>query len=341
VPSLLRGFSAPVKLLDIPRERLRFLAAHDTDPFVRWDSGQQYACAALLDIAAAWRRGDAMALDQGLLEALSATLASGNADPEFTAEALALPSEDFLADQMPVADTEAVHRAREFARTEIGRRLAPALRDAYARNDERGEYRIDGLSIGRRALKNACLSYLAAAGAAGVTMAKAQFDAGRSMTDVLAALAVLSRVDGPERNAALAAFHARWREDDLVLDKWFAIQATSSLPSTLQAVHELYQHPDFDLRNPNRARSVIGAFAFGNPLHFHAASGEGYRFLADAVLALDPINSQVAARIITPLGRWRRQDAARQELMKQELQRVLAAPKLSRGTYEMASRSLA
>ncbi|HTW28330.1 MAG TPA: aminopeptidase N [Acetobacteraceae bacterium] len=336
VPSLLRGFSAPVRLTGIARERLRFLAAHDSDPFVRWDSGQQYATGVLLDLVAAWRRGEALELEGGLVEALAATLAAGNADPAFAAEALTLPGESFVADQMPVADVDAVHEAREFARAEIGRRLAPSLRETYARQAESGPYRIDGASIGRRALKNAALAYLVAAGE-GVTMARAQFDAGRNMTDVLAALALLASVPGPDRDAALAAFHARWRGDALVLDKWFAIQAGAALPDTPAQVRALYRHADFDLRNPNRVRALVGAFA-ANPPAFHTASGDGYRFLADVVIALDPQNSQVAARIIQPLGRWQRQDPARQALMRAELQRVLAAPQLSAATGEMASR---
>jgi aminopeptidase N len=341
VPSLLRGFSAPVKLKGQKREWLRFLAAHDTDPFVRWDSGQQYATAILLDLIAARRQGKALELDAGLLEAMETTLDRAGDDPAFAAEALVLPGETFIADQMETVDVEAIHDARQFARTRIGQALGDKLRKTYGGYDDDGPYSPDGVSIGRRALRNACLAYLAAAGADGIALAKAQFDANRNMTDVLAALAVLSDADVPERRAALEDFHARWRHDDLVLDKWFVIQAASSLPGTIEAVRALYQHPDFDLRNPNRARSLIGAFAAGNQLHFHAASGEGYRFLADAVMALDPMNGQVAARMVTPLGRWRRQDEARQALMKQELARIQAMPGLSTGTREMVTRSLA
>ncbi len=340
VPSLLRGFSAPVRLMDVPQERLRFLARHDTDPFVRWDSGQQYATAVLLDLAAAWRAGKPLALDPGLLEAVAATLAGADADPEFAAEALSLPGENVLADAMAVADTEAVHAAREFARAAIGRALGAALRETHARNEESGEYRIDGASIGRRALKNTALAYLAAAGAEGIALARAQFDAQRNMTDVLAALAMLARTENAARDAALAAFHARWRGDDLVLDKWFAIQAMAPLPDTLAAVRALTQHPDFDPRSPNRVRALVGAFTAGNPVCFHAASGAGYDFLAEQVTALDPRNSQVAARMVAPLGRWRRQDAARQALMRAALERVLATPGLSKNTFEMVSRSL-
>jgi len=343
VPSLLRGFSAPVRLAGVSQERMRFLAAHDTDPFVRWESGQQYATAVLLSQIAAWRRGEPLTADPALLDGLAATLALGETgDAAFAAEALTLPGEAFLADQMDVADIDGIHAVRETMRAAIGRTLGPALRRAYDRLDDPRDYRIDGASIGRRALRNTCLAYLAAAGDGdGVRLAKAQFDAGRNMTDVLAALAVLSGEDCPEREPALAAFHARWRQDALVLDKWFAIQAMSKRPGTLDAVCALSRHPDYDLRNPNRVRALVGSFASGNPVAFHTPSGAGYRFLADTIIALDPQNPQVAARMVSPLGQWRRVDPARQALMQAELRRILEMPNLSRNTGEMVSRSLA
>ncbi|HLY90500.1 MAG TPA: aminopeptidase N, partial [Acetobacteraceae bacterium] len=332
VPSLLRRFSAPVKLSGLPLAQLQFLAAHDTDPFVRWESGQQYATQLLLDMAAVWRHGETPAVTTGLIDALAATLRDGDADPAFAAEALMLPSESFLADQMAVVDVDAIHAVRNMARVAVGAALAAELRATYDRLTDTGPYRIDGDSIGRRALRNACLAYLAADGnAAGVARAKAQFDAGQNMTDVLAAMATLSAVDCPERRAALDAFHARWRGDDLVLDKWFAIQAMSPLPDTLDAVRALSRHADFDLRNPNRMRALIASFASGNQVRFHDASGAGYRFLSDTIITLDPMNSQVAARLVPPLGQWRRFDEARQALMKQELQRILDMPNLSKG----------
>jgi aminopeptidase N len=340
VPSLLRGFSAPVKLAGLSRERLRFLAGHDTDPFVRWESGQQYATAVMLDLVASYRRGETLRGDEGLIAAVAATLAGADADPAFAAENMALPDEGFVADQMDVADPDAIHAVRDFLRAEIAGRLAATLRGLYDALDDAGEYRIDGAAIGRRALRNVILRYLVLGGADGVALAKAQFDAQRNMTDVLAAMGALAHTDSPERVAALDAFYARWRGDDLVLDKWFAIQAMSSRADALADVRALYAHADFDLRNPNRVRALVGAFASGNPVRFHDASGAGYRFLADAVIALDPLNPQVAARIVTPLGGWRRQDAARQALMRAELERILAATGLSNNTREQVARSL-
>ena len=243
---------------------------------------------------------------------------------------------------MAVADVDAIHAVRDSARVAIGNALRSELGATYERLTDAGPYRIDGASIGRRALRNACLAYLASGGDPdGIARAKAHFDAGQNMTDGLAALAVLSAIDCPERRAALDAFHARWKGDDLVLDKWFAIQAMSPLPDTLSAVRALAKHADFDLRNPNRVRALVASFASGNQVRFHAADGGGYRFLADTIVALDPMNSQVAARLVPPLGQWRRFEPARQALMKQELQRILDAPNLSKGTFEMATRSIA
>jgi aminopeptidase N len=338
VPSLLRGFSAPVKLSGIAPERLRFLAAHDTDPFVRWDSGQQYAASVLLDMVAVIQQGGTPSVDSALIEAAASAL---DQEPAFAAEALALPAESTLADKMEVVDVDAIHAARNLARAAIGQALAERLRTTYDALTDHAGYRIDGASIGRRSLRNTCLAYLVAGDeTAGASLAKAQFDAGQNMTDVLAALGVLSAIDVAERTAALAAFYQAWRGDPLVLDKWFSIQAFSSLPGTISHVRTLMAHPDFDLRNPNRVRALIGAFA-GNQVRFHDPSGAGYQLFADTIIRLDPSNPQVAARMVSPLGQWRRFDAGRQALMKAELQRILAQPGLSRNTFEMASKSVA
>jgi aminopeptidase N len=338
VPSLLRDFSAPVKLSGLSPDRLRFLAAHDTDPFVRWESGQQFAATALLDMVAAIQAGHDPTVDPALIEAASSSLGQ---EPAFAAEALALPGEATLADKMDIVDADAIHAARDIARAAIGQALADRLRATYDSLTDNGGYTIDGPAIGRRALRNTCLSYLVAGGdASAVPLAKAQFDAGQNMTDALAALGILSGVDCPQRVAALAAFYNAWRADPLVLDKWFAIQALSPLPDTLRAVEALKTHPDFDVRNPNRIRALISSFA-GNQVRFQDRSGDGYRLYADTIIQLDPTNGQVAARMVSPLGQWRRFDAARQTLMKRELQRILDLPNLSRNTFEMASKSIA
>lgn len=273
---------------------------------------------------------------------MRSTLAGADTDPAFTAEALLLPGEAFLADQMVVVDPDSIHTARDLARKAIGQALKDVLRQTYDRMTDTGPYTTDGLAVGKRALRNTCLGYLSATeDAEAIVLAKAQFDAGRNMTDVLAALSVLAATESAERVQALATFHAAWKDDALVLDKWFAIQAMSPRASTLRDVRALLDHPDFDLRNPNRARSLVASFPAGNQVRFHAADGGGYDFLADMIIRIDPANGQLAARMVAPLGQWRRFDTGRQEKMKQALRRVLALPNLTTNTYEMVSKSLA
>jgi len=342
VPSLLRGFSAPVKLQGVPLDRLKFLAIHDTDPVARWDAGQRAAIAVLLERVALVRAGKTLPpLDPDLIAAMRHTLADAAPDHAFAAEALSLPSEATLADEMTIVDVEAIHAVREDARAAIAAALATALGETYRNLTDTGPYKADGESIGRRALRNVCLAYLAAGNSeGGARLAKAQFDAQQNMTDVLAALSVLTDIDSTERRAALAAFYQRWQDDPLVVDKWFALQARSSLPGTIAAVRGLTRHSAFTRANPNRLRALIGTFSQGNQLHFHDASGAGYAFLADEVITLDADNPQVAARMVQALGQWRRFDPARQTLMKAQLQRIHDRPGLSTNTFEMVSKSL-
>jgi aminopeptidase N len=349
VPSLLRGFSAPVKLQGLPLPRLKFLAVHDTDPVARWDAGQRVALRVLLDRVDAYQRGIGAnrpvrmpGLDPDLIAAMRQTLADADRDPAFAAEALYLPSETTLADEMAVVDVDAIHAARESARQDLGLALADAFADTYQRLADRGAYKIDGRSIGRRALRNVSLAYIAARdGREGAQLAMVQFEAQQNMTDVLAALSVLVDTDCPERAVALARFYERWQDDALVIDKWFALQARCSLPGTVAAVRELTRHPAFSRSNPNRMRAVVGTFSQANQLHFHSADGAGYEFLAEEVLALDRANPTTAARLVQPLGNWRRFDPGRQALMKAQLDRILKTPGLSANTYEMVSKSLA
>jgi aminopeptidase N len=342
VPSLLRGFSAPVKLKGVGLDRLKFLAVHDNEPVARWEAGQQFATKLLLDrIAAHQRRESPAPLDPDLVAAMRRTLGDAERDPAFAAEALLLPTEAFLADQLAVVDVEAIHAAREGARAALGQALAAEFDAAYEQYADAGSYRIDAVSIGRRALRNACLAYLAAADPdRGAALAMAQFEAGRNMTDVLAALTVLADLDRPEREAALARFYNLWSHDDLVIDKWFALQARSALPQTPERVRDLTRHPAFERKNPNRLRALVGTFAQANQLRFHDASGAGYTLLADEVIAVDPVNATIAARLVQSLGSWRRHDPARQALMRRALERVLSTPSLSKNTYEMVSKSL-
>jgi aminopeptidase N len=341
-PSLFRRFSAPVRVKGLGLERLKFLALHDGDPFNRWESAQQVATRLLLDMVAAISGGASPGVDAEFSASARAALAESARDPAFAAELLTLPSESYLADQSERVDVDAIHAAREAVRVMIGSSLAGELAALYDRLVDRGPYRIDGLSIGRRRLRNTALAYLAADGGEdGVARAKAQFAAAANMTDALAALAVLADLEHPARTEALDRFYARWQGDALVIDKWFALQAMSRLPSTPTRVRELARHPAFDTRVPNRVRALVSSFAEANQVRFHDRSGAGYDFLADEVRALDPMNPLLAARLLQPLGHWRRQDGVRQKLMKGALERVLALPGLSKNTFEIASKSLA
>jgi aminopeptidase N len=341
VPSLFRGFSAPVKVKGVTLDRLKFLAAHDHDSFARWEAGQQVAMRHLLDLVTAWRQGGTLTADPDLLDALRRTLAGSDGDRAFAAMALALPGEASLADEMAVVDVQAIHAARQFLRSEIGNQLGDELSAVYERLTDNGPYRIEPKAIGGRALRNGCLAYLAATGnPSALTRLVAQFDFANNMTDMLAALALLSDIPGAERDQAFATFYANWRHEDLVIDKWFALQAVSALPDSLQRCKALLAHPDFDLKNPNRVRALVGAFSQANQLRFHEESGAGYAFLADQIAALDPLNATMAARLTQPLGAWRRYDAKRQDLMRSALETILAVPGLSKGTFEMASKSL-
>jgi aminopeptidase N len=338
VPSLFRNFSAPVRLLGQNAGRLAFLAAHDTDLFNRWDALQQYATQVLLKAIAAHREGAAFAVDDRLRDAIGAVLADAGRDPAFAADAMLLPGESLLADAMDVVDPDAIFAVRRAARAALG----TALRAAFERVIEAfGDVAPDDLSghaMGARAVKNAALGYLAAAG--DTKRAAAQFGAAANMTDTLAALALLVEIPGDARDAALAAFHGKWRSNPLVLDKWFSVQARSGAADTLARVKALMAHPDFEFKNPNRVRALLGAFG-SNQARFHDKSGDGYRLMADLIITLDAKNPQLAARFCTVMGSWRRYDPARQALMKENLERILAVETLSHNTYEMASKALA
>ena len=342
VLSPLRGFSAPVILeSDADHADRRLLMARDPDPFVRWEAGQSYALKLMLALIADHRAGRALRLDDGLAEAFATTLADPALDAAFCAQALSLPSETYLAEQMAVIDVDSIHAVREFLRAALGERLGDDWARTYRTLQSDGPYRFDPAEIGRRTLKNLALAYLLAAGGAnGREWCLAQFQGADNMTDVVAALGLLAESDLPARDQAFADFYAKWRDDALVVDKWFALQAMAQRPDAIDVVAGLLSHEAFTLANPNRVRALIGAFAQGNPTGFHRADGAGYAFVADHVLLLDPRNPQVAARLAQTFGRWRRHDLPRQALMRSQLERILAAPNLSRDVYEIASKSL-
>ncbi len=342
VPSVLRGFSAPVKVwLDLYDEERLFLMAHDRDPFNRWDAGQQLAVKMILDLVHDYQQGKPLALDNLFINAFRETLESGMEDKAFQAYALTLPAESYLADFMEVIDPEAIHEARRFVQETLAAVMKETFLSVYRANRDEGPYRIDQASMGRRGLKNTCLGYLSELEDQDVRdLCVDQFRKGGNMTDVLSALVNLANNPCKERETALAAFYDRWKDDPLVMDKWLAIQATSRLPETLGEVKKLLGSPVFSIKNPNKVRALIGAFA-SNAVRFHDLSGAGYEFLADHVLAIDPMNPQIAARLVSAFTLWKRYDEWRQALMKAQLERMLKTQNLSKDVYEVVSKSLA
>jgi len=341
-PSLLRNFSAPVKLrLDLPADQRRRLIAHDSDPFNRWETTQQYASGLLLDNVAAIQAGRKTTVDNAFVDALQGVLNDATLDKTLIAETLVLPTEDYLAQQMAVVDIDAVHAARESLRRAIAERLKNDFLAAYHSNASNRPYSPEPAEAARRRLRNVALSYLGALGdAESVALCAQQARTADNMTDEMGALAVLNDLADPARADALDAFFARWKDDALVIDKWFSLQAMSTLPGTLEAVRALTNHPAFSIRVPNKVRAVIGAFAQGNPLRFHAADGSGYDFLADKVIALNAINPQVAARLLGAFGQWRRFDEVRQKKMRAALERIVKTEGLSPDVFEIATKSL-
>ena len=340
-PSLLRGFSAPVKLdYAYSDAQLAFLMANDSDPFNRWDAGLRLAAGILL------RRieggdGATAELDTNFITAYRKVLEDSDGDHRLVAQSLTLPSHIYLSQQVAVIDPVAIHDAREFMRLGIASALREPLLATWRRARPRGPYKNDGASVGGRALANTCLSLLCALDDAELhALARRQFDDADNMTDALAALSAIVFNDTPDRDAVLAAFYQQWQHDPLVIDKWLSIQAMTPRSDALRQVQALMQHEAFSIKNPNKVRALIGAFCAGNPLAFHAADGSGYCFLADQVLALDQLNPQVASRMVTPFSQWRRYDQQRQGLMHQQLERIVATQGLSPDVSELASKSL-
>ncbi len=342
VPSLLRGFSAPVVLRAArPRRELAFLMAHDLDAFNRWEAGQTLAQELLLEMAQAQAEGRRALLDPIYVDAFGAVLRDSQLDLALKALAISLPAERVLAQAQAVVDVDALHAAREAAIVALSRELRSELEALYARTADPGPYQVSPQAIARRRLENAVLRYLCCEGQpAELERLSAKLERADNMTDAQAALVLLAEHPGAARERALAAFYERWRRDPLVLDKWFSVQALSQAPDTLDCVQRLARHPDFTLRNPNRVRSLVTSFALGNPWHFHARSGVGYGFAADHVLALDPLNPQLAARLVGCFNAWRRYDPARQTLMKAQLERIAGREGLSKDVFEIVDRAL-
>ena len=339
VPSLLRGFSAPVKLkYPYSTHELAVLMAHDSDSFVRWEAGQLLAQREILNNVDRLAAGKDGVLETELIEAVAAMLADENSDPALIAEALMLPGEEYLGAQMPVVDVQGIHEARQFVKSGLANALRPAFVQRFGSLTDGKAYCKTRAAMARRSLKNICLSYLMLT-ESGTALAQAQLETSDNMTDTLAALRGLVWAETPLADKALQDFETQWQDDALVMDKWFSIQAAMPGEHAVERVRKLIDHPGFSLTNPNKVRSLIGVFSTMNPTGFHNADGSGYRLHADQVIALDALNPQMAARMAGAFNSWTRYDESRKALMRKQLEKIASVP-LSPDVFEIINNAL-
>ena len=341
IPSVLRGFSAPVKLnLKLSNDELAFLMAHDNDEFNCWNSAQQLAVNIMQSLIADFASNKPLKLDDFFIQAFKQVMLNEQLDKALVARILSLPSEDYLAESMEVIDVDAIHQVREFCRIELAKQLKSEWLHLYQSNQSE-VFTLDADAMGQRCLQNLSLAYLVILNTEDTRqLALEQYNKAHNMTDKMAAFRALVHTECVERSQVLNDFYQQWEDDPLVIDKWFMVQASASMHDTLSHIHTLKSHPSFDIRVPNRVRSLVGAFSQGNPVCFHDKSGDGYKFLADCVIQLNSINPQIAARLLLPLIQWKRYDRERQILMKQELNRINGIEDIANDVYEIVRRGL-
>jgi aminopeptidase N len=343
VVSLLREFSAPVNLtIDRTGAELQFLMANDSDLFNRWQAAQDYAARVLIEAIAARRRKEKVQQPKGFIEALGVTLTDASLEPDYRAQFLFLPSETDLARIIGRdVDPLAIHQAREALYKAIGARLYAAFLEVYRDMETRGPYSPAPEQAGRRNLRNVALGYLTSrARPEDIARTAAHFAKSTNLTDETAALSILSNFNRPERDAAFARFYERWKDDHLVIDSWFGCQATAQPASSLATVKKLTRHPLFSIKNPNKVRALIGAFAWANPVNFNRPDGKGYDFVADRVLEIDAFNPQIAARLLSALRSWKVLEPVRRQAAKKTLQRIAKTKPLSHDVFEIVSKTL-
>ncbi|QEW06188.1 aminopeptidase N [Nitrincola iocasae] len=343
LPSLLRDFSAPVKLsYAYTQQQLRFLLQHDEDGFNRWDAGQQLSMRLVQQLIESFQRGEALALPKDYIDTWKALLQNASEDPAMSALLLTLPSEAYISENAAVIDPVAIHHVRQFMRKTLAEALESSWLRVYQQHDGEQAYSPEAAEIARRSLRNTCLGYLMALDSpAHLALAQQQFETSDNMTDQFAAL--VSVAHSGFRDSAddiLTEFLNQWQHESLVMNQWLMVQSTDPRPGALSRVKQLLEHPVYDSRNPNKIRAVIAAFCQQNAVNFHAEDASGYRFLADHILLLDKQNPQIAARLLTPLTRWRRYAPARQAQMQAQLQRIIDTGNLSGDVYEVVSKSL-
>jgi aminopeptidase N len=349
VPSLLRGFSAPVKLhYDYSREDLMLLMSRDSDGFNRWDASQQLSLQIINDVIAAYQRGEdikSITIDSRLTDAFRSILQDESLDQAMVAYMLSLPSEAYMSELAEVVDVEAIHYSRAAVRKIIAGELRAEFERIYNAYDHEVAYAATAEAIAERSLKNVALAYLMLLGDDKIIRAcEQQYLTANNMTDVMAALTQLINAEAPLAQElsgnALADFYERWKDESLVVNQWLTVQATCSLPNTLARVKALEIHNAYDSKNPNKIRALVSSFCNANAINFHDAAGEGYKFLANKIIVLNSQNPQIASRLLTPLTKWKKYGAARQALMKAQLERIIAEPNLSKDVFEVVSKSL-
>jgi len=342
IPSLLRGYSAPIRLdSDLSDSDLFFLLAHDSDEFNRWEAGQILGRKLMLSLVADFQQNKPLALNPQFVHGFRCILRDSSLDKEFIAKAVTLPGEGEIMDMMEVADPDAVHAVRSFLKKQLASELKEEFLSTVKNNRSSEQYQFDHPNMARRALKNISLGYLASIEDPElIELALNEYRTATNMTDQFAALAAIAQNPGKTRDDVLADFYSKWQDDFLVVAKWFSLQAMSDIPGNVENVTELLNHPAFDLRNPNKVYALIGGFC-GSPVNFHAKDGSGYKFLGEMVMQLDKLNPQVASRVVSAFSRWRRYDETRQSLAKAQLEMIMSANGLSENVFEIASKSLA
>ena len=338
--SVLQGYSAPVKVhFERDDEELAFCMAHESDDFNRWEAGQQLSSRLILSLVEAINSGGQLVLPDYYIKACQKTLNDKTLDKALIARALTLPSLTYIGEMMPVIDVDAIHQAREFIYAQLAQNLKTDLLHVYQENSQ-AEYSLSPASMAQRFLSNQALSYLMYVDKQGETLAKAQYQSADNMTDQMAAFKLLVHHETDSADDVIEAFYQQWRQDNLVMDKWFSVQASIPHASAKQRVKQLFDHDDFDIKNPNRVRSLLGVFCSLNPKCFHDVSGFGYELLGTYIEKIDGMNPQIASRLCVPLTRWKRYSETRQQLMKAELERLISLPALSKDVTELVEKSL-
>ncbi len=342
IPSLLRGFSAPVKVVfEYSKDELRFLMSHDSDEFNRWDAGQRLANIIIQELVEDYNEKRPMGVDLHFTEAFGHVLNDSSADRSLITQAITIPNEILLSDLFPIVDIDAIHEAREFLCLTIAKTLDLEFSRIYHSLNTSESYQFNGEAIGRRRLKNQCLAYIMRLNTEEVReVALKQYKSADNMTDSLAALSCFANTACEEKEEILSHFYNKWKHDPLVIDKWFSIQSRSTLPGTLEKIKELFMHESFDIKNPNKVRAVIGSLGFGNPSIFHQENGEAYKFYAEQIILLNDLNPQMSARLANAFSTWKRYDENRQSLIKSALEKILSHKTITKDVYEVVDKTL-